>query len=72
MLLELPLPADLQGKRVGTPTPFNRLDLTPKDLLALGEFFRAAISRAHAIHSSCGAAHVGFLFCASPESLFRG
>lgn len=39
VLLEVPLPPDLQGKRVGTPTPFNRLDLTPGDLLALGDSF---------------------------------
>ncbi len=39
MLLELPLPSDFQSKLLGTPTPFNRLDLTQKDILALGESF---------------------------------
>jgi hydroxymethylpyrimidine pyrophosphatase-like HAD family hydrolase len=38
-LLESPLPADLQGELLGTPTTFNRLDLTQKDLLALGVSF---------------------------------
>ena len=38
-LLEIPLPLDLQGELVGIPTPFNRLDLTQKDALALGESF---------------------------------
>lgn len=37
--LESPLPADLQGEIVGAPTAFNRLDLTEKDLLALGKAF---------------------------------
>ena len=72
MLLELPLPSDLQAQRLGVPTPFSRLDLTPKDFLALGGLFRAAISRPRPTHSARGAAHVGFLFCASPKSLFRG
>ena len=38
-VLELPLPAELQTQIVGTPTPFSRLDLTLKDLLALGDMF---------------------------------
>ena len=37
--LKSPLPSDLQGKRIGPPNPFSRLDLTPADLLALGDFF---------------------------------
>ena len=39
MLLESPLPPELQAKRVGIPTPFSRLDLTPNDILALGDRF---------------------------------
>jgi hydroxymethylpyrimidine pyrophosphatase-like HAD family hydrolase len=39
MILELPLPSDLRGQLLGTPTLFNRLDLTQKDILALGESF---------------------------------
>ena len=39
MLLESPLPSDLRGVRLGTPTPFSRLDLTQKDFLALGKSF---------------------------------
>lgn len=38
-LLQSPLPLDLRGLRIGTPTPFSRLDLTQKDFLALGESF---------------------------------
>ncbi len=38
-VLELPLPGDLQTQVVGTPTPFSRLDLTFRDLLALGDTF---------------------------------
>jgi hydroxymethylpyrimidine pyrophosphatase-like HAD family hydrolase len=38
-ILELPLPSDLQDELVGTPTAFNRLDLTQKDFLAIGEVF---------------------------------
>jgi hydroxymethylpyrimidine pyrophosphatase-like HAD family hydrolase len=38
-LLDSPLPLDLQGVRIGTPTPFSRLDLTQNDVLALGESF---------------------------------
>jgi hydroxymethylpyrimidine pyrophosphatase-like HAD family hydrolase len=39
MLLQSPLPPGLQAKRVGIPSPFSRLDLTQKDVLALGERF---------------------------------
>ena len=39
LLLESPLPLDLQSELLGTPTPFNRLDLTQNDCLALGELF---------------------------------
>ncbi len=50
MALELPLPSDLRGERLGTPTPFSRLDLTPRDLLALGEsFVRRFPARAQSI-----------------------
>jgi hydroxymethylpyrimidine pyrophosphatase-like HAD family hydrolase len=38
-LLESPLPLDLRGSRIGTPTPFSRLDLTQKDFSVLGESF---------------------------------
>ena len=34
-----PLPPELQGKRLGIPSPFSRLDLTQEDVLALGECF---------------------------------
>ncbi len=39
MLVQSPLPSDLQAERLGCPTPFSRLDLTHQDLLALGESF---------------------------------
>jgi hydroxymethylpyrimidine pyrophosphatase-like HAD family hydrolase len=39
LLLESPLPSGLLSELLGTPTPFNRLDLTQKDCLALGESF---------------------------------
>ena len=39
MLLKSPFPSDLQARRLGVPNPFSRLDLTQKDVLALGEFF---------------------------------
>jgi hydroxymethylpyrimidine pyrophosphatase-like HAD family hydrolase len=39
MRLESPLPSELQGEIVGAPTAFNRLDLTEKDILALGKAF---------------------------------
>ena len=38
-VLESTLPADLQAQRLGVPIPFRRLDLTQKDVLALGEIF---------------------------------
>jgi hydroxymethylpyrimidine pyrophosphatase-like HAD family hydrolase len=38
-LLGVPLPSDLLGDLLGAPTPFNRLDLTQEDVLALGERF---------------------------------
>ena len=38
-LLELPLPSDFQCALLGTPTPFNRLDLTHEDILSLGAAF---------------------------------
>lgn len=34
-----PLPSDFLGELLGTPTLFNRLDLTQTDILALGESF---------------------------------
>ena len=37
--LGLMLPADLQAKRLATPSPFSHLDLTPKDVLRLGACF---------------------------------
>lgn len=39
MLLEYPLPADLQAQRLAPPIPFGRLDLTQYDIVALGESF---------------------------------
>ena len=39
LLLQSPLPPDLQAKRLGIPSPFSRLDLTQEDVLALGECF---------------------------------
>jgi hydroxymethylpyrimidine pyrophosphatase-like HAD family hydrolase len=38
-LLELQLPADFQRQLLGTPTAFDRLDLTQEDVLALGDCF---------------------------------
>ena len=38
-LLELPLPSDFQCELLGTPTPFDRLDLTQEDVLSLGDSF---------------------------------
>jgi|SoiMetStandDraft_2_1073263.scaffolds.fasta_scaffold00522_4 hydroxymethylpyrimidine pyrophosphatase-like HAD family hydrolase len=37
MLLESTLPVDLQAKPLNPPSPFNHLDLTPTDVLRLGE-----------------------------------
>jgi hydroxymethylpyrimidine pyrophosphatase-like HAD family hydrolase len=37
--LPLQLPRDLRAQRLGVPSPFNRLDLTQRDVLALGECF---------------------------------
>ena len=37
--LGLMLPADLQAKRLATPSPFSHLDLTPNDVLRLGACF---------------------------------
>jgi hypothetical protein len=39
MLLQSPLPSDLQAKRLGVPSAFSRLDLTHFDVLALGRCF---------------------------------
>jgi hydroxymethylpyrimidine pyrophosphatase-like HAD family hydrolase len=39
LLLQLPLPSRLQTQRVAVANPFSRLDLTQKDILALGESF---------------------------------
>jgi len=39
MLLQLPLPADLEAEHIGVPSPFRRLDLTHFDVLALGRHF---------------------------------
>jgi hydroxymethylpyrimidine pyrophosphatase-like HAD family hydrolase len=39
MLLRSPLPSDFCGEVLGAPTLFNRLDLTHKDILALGQSF---------------------------------
>jgi hydroxymethylpyrimidine pyrophosphatase-like HAD family hydrolase len=36
-LLQTPLPDGLRGKRLGTPTPFSRLDFTHHDVVTLGE-----------------------------------
>lgn len=33
------LPADLRARRMGTPSPFRQLDLTPQDVLQLGDCF---------------------------------
>src|SRR6516225_2641167 len=42
LLSECPLPPGLQAAQIGVPTPFRRLDLTHRDVLALG---RKLISR---------------------------
>jgi hydroxymethylpyrimidine pyrophosphatase-like HAD family hydrolase len=39
VILDSPLPGDLQGEVLGTPTAFNRLDLTQRDFITLGESF---------------------------------
>jgi hydroxymethylpyrimidine pyrophosphatase-like HAD family hydrolase len=39
MLLQLPLPADLEAEHIGVPSAFRRLDLTHFDVLALGQRF---------------------------------
>jgi len=39
MLLQSPLPSDLQAKRLGVPSAFSRLDLTHFDVLTLGRCF---------------------------------
>src|SRR5262249_45208279 len=38
-LLETRLPSDLLAQRLGVPNPFSRLDVTEKDILALGDSF---------------------------------
>lgn len=38
-LLNSPLPETLRALRIGTPTPFSRLDLTQEDFLTLGKGF---------------------------------
>ena len=37
--LRSPLPAELLSKRLGIPSPFGHLDLTPNDVLRLGDCF---------------------------------
>jgi hydroxymethylpyrimidine pyrophosphatase-like HAD family hydrolase len=37
VLLRSQLPSELQTKHIGIPSPFRRLDLTPHDIVALGE-----------------------------------
>jgi hydroxymethylpyrimidine pyrophosphatase-like HAD family hydrolase len=39
MLLQAPLPSDLQAEPIGIPSAFRRLDLTHYDVLALGQNF---------------------------------
>jgi hydroxymethylpyrimidine pyrophosphatase-like HAD family hydrolase len=39
MLLQSPLPSDLQAKHLGAPSAFSRLDVTHFDVLALGRRF---------------------------------
>ena len=39
MLLQPPLPPDLQAEPIGIPSAFRRLDLTHFDVLALGQNF---------------------------------
>ena len=35
--LQARLPEDVRGKRIGVPSPYRRLDLTPQDSIALGK-----------------------------------
>ena len=39
IVLQTPLPSDLQAERIGSATTFGRLDLTEHDLLELGKMF---------------------------------
>jgi hydroxymethylpyrimidine pyrophosphatase-like HAD family hydrolase len=49
-ILRSPLPSDLLALRLGVPSAFSRLDLTPHDVLALGQrFVRQYPDRSHPI-----------------------